>query len=267
MFMMLPFCALAACFCGCSKSVAVLDLKERGMAALREASGRKTSGNMDGALNLYAEALDRNPKLGTAHLDMALIFHDHKKDYLRAIYHYERYLELRPKTEKKRIIEDRIRLAGQSYAAKIAADGSALAEMRRLSDAMAELKNENDALKNTIRQLTLNLEQAKAKPSAVETKPGKAVFSVPIEDDSPARLQDVTPASRRSSASEEAYGSRAVIKKTGVQMYTVKNGDSLRSIAMELYRDAGKAEELFNANRDKLTSPDTLRVGQVLVVP
>ena len=50
-------------------------------------------------------------------------------------------------------------------------------------------------------------------------------------------------------------------------MYTVKNGDSLRSIAMELYRDAGKAEELFNANRDKLTSPDTLRVGQVLVVP
>ena len=103
---------------------------------MRDAALRKSGGNVDGALQVYSEVLDRSPKLAVAHLEMALIFHDNRKDYLRAIYHYQRYLEMRPGTEKKKIIEDRIRLAGQLYAAKIAADGSVVSQLGKLSDAM-----------------------------------------------------------------------------------------------------------------------------------
>jgi tetratricopeptide (TPR) repeat protein len=149
--------------CSCSENVALLDRKDRSNTFVREAMVCKNNGNIDGALQLYSEALDRSPKLAVAHFDMAVLFHDYKKNYLRAIYHYERYLELRPGAEKRKLIEDRIRLAGQSYAAKLAEDGSAVAELGKLSEALAELKKENDVLKGSVRQLNLQLEQAKTK--------------------------------------------------------------------------------------------------------
>lgn len=227
---------------------------------IRDAASRKNSGNIDSALQLYAEALDRSPKLAVAHLDMALIFHDNKKDYLRAIYHYERYLELRPATEKKKIIEDRIRLAGQLYAAKIAADGSTVAQIGKLSDAMAELKKENDTLKSNIKQLNLQMDQAKVQHAgAVVAVAQKPKMTVPIQDDAPVDLSEVSSRNGRA---------KSVVTKPPVsRIYTVKRGDSLRGIAAEIYGDGEKANDIFKANRDKLEAPDHLKIGQTLVLP
>lgn len=49
--------------------------------------------------------------------------------------------------------------------------------------------------------------------------------------------------------------------------YTVREGDSLSKIAQLMYGDAGRADTLFNANRDQLSNRDTLRPGQRLRVP
>ncbi|MDD4871409.1 MAG: LysM peptidoglycan-binding domain-containing protein [Kiritimatiellae bacterium] len=236
----------------------MLDRKDRSNAMIREAAVRKNNGNIDGALQLYADVLDRSPKLAVTHLEMALIFHDYKKDYLRAIYHYERYLELRPSTEKKKIITDRIRLAGQSYAAKLAEDGSAVAELGKISEALTDLKKENDALKNNVKQLNLQLEQAKNKPVEVPVA-APIKLTVPIQDDLPAKLSDV---SSRVSSSRTA-----VVGQPALRSYTVKRGDTLRNIALELYRNVEKADEIFKVNRDKMRSPGDLKAGQVLVLP
>jgi nucleoid-associated protein YgaU len=50
------------------------------------------------------------------------------------------------------------------------------------------------------------------------------------------------------------------------ETYTVQEGDSLWLISYKLYGD-NRVDELFEANRDTLTSPEALRVGQTLVVP
>jgi nucleoid-associated protein YgaU len=240
--------------CGCSDSVALLDGKDRDNTIVRDAAARMKDGNIAGALKLYSEALDKSPKLAVAHLDTAIILHDYKKDYLRAIYHYERYLELRPGAEKTRIIEDRIRLAGQSYAAKIAEDGSIVAEVGKLSKALTDLKKENDALKNNVRQLSLQIEQAKSGPGAAVVPVQKVRMTVPIQDDVPVGLPESS--------------LRAGRQKTAVpQKYTVKRGDSLRSIAVAHYKEPGKADDIFKANRDKLGSPAQLKIGQVLTLP
>jgi len=49
--------------------------------------------------------------------------------------------------------------------------------------------------------------------------------------------------------------------------YTVKSGDTLSKIAKEMYGDAGKYPQIFEANRPMLKDPDKIYPGQVLRVP
>ena len=49
--------------------------------------------------------------------------------------------------------------------------------------------------------------------------------------------------------------------------YTVKSGDTLSKIAKEFYGDANAYNRIFDANRDKLTDPNKVSVGQVLNIP
>lgn len=49
--------------------------------------------------------------------------------------------------------------------------------------------------------------------------------------------------------------------------YTVKPGDSLSKIAKEYYGNANEYNKIFEANRDKLSDPNKIEVGQELVIP
>jgi len=49
--------------------------------------------------------------------------------------------------------------------------------------------------------------------------------------------------------------------------YTVQPGDTLSKIAKERYGNANDYNKIFEANRDKLSSPDKIQVGQELVIP
>ena len=49
--------------------------------------------------------------------------------------------------------------------------------------------------------------------------------------------------------------------------YTVQAGDTLSKISKQFYGDASKYMKIFEANRDKLSNPDLIKVGQVLAIP
>jgi len=55
-------------------------------------------------------------------------------------------------------------------------------------------------------------------------------------------------------------------RSTG-QTYTVKSGDTLSKIAQQFYGNASQYNKIFEANRDKLSNPDKIQVGQELVIP
>ncbi len=50
-------------------------------------------------------------------------------------------------------------------------------------------------------------------------------------------------------------------------VYTVKAGDSLGAIAVKFYGNVQKFPIIFEANRNILTSPNTIKVGQRLAIP
>ena len=53
----------------------------------------------------------------------------------------------------------------------------------------------------------------------------------------------------------------------GDRTYTVKAGDTLSKIAKEFYGNANDYNKIFEANKDQLSSPDRINVGQELKIP
>ena len=51
------------------------------------------------------------------------------------------------------------------------------------------------------------------------------------------------------------------------KFYTVKSGDTLSDIAQSQLGDSGRYMEIFNANRNTLSNPDAIDVGQTLRIP
>jgi nucleoid-associated protein YgaU len=49
--------------------------------------------------------------------------------------------------------------------------------------------------------------------------------------------------------------------------HTVKSGDTLSGIAKKLLGSANRYTDIFNANKDQLSDPDKIKVGQKLVIP
>ena len=50
-------------------------------------------------------------------------------------------------------------------------------------------------------------------------------------------------------------------------VYTVRPGDSLATIAEQVYGDVNMTGPLFAANQDSLVGPSDLKVGQELALP
>lgn len=50
-------------------------------------------------------------------------------------------------------------------------------------------------------------------------------------------------------------------------IYEVVSGDTLSKIAKHFYGEAGKYTKIFEANKDQLSDPDKIKVGQKLRIP
>ncbi len=53
----------------------------------------------------------------------------------------------------------------------------------------------------------------------------------------------------------------------GARTYTVQPGDTLSKIAKDFLGNANAYTKIFEANKDQLTDPNKIRVGQVLKIP
>jgi LysM repeat protein len=113
-----------------------LDDKERNNRIVAKAYEMVDQGDFAAAVTLFTRALDTYPGMARPHLDLALVLHDHQHDYLRAIYHYNRYLELRPDSDKISLIQERVRQAESSFVAQKGGAGGA--DSRSSSDLLEE---------------------------------------------------------------------------------------------------------------------------------
>ena len=81
-------------------------------------AGRARVNSLDfhGAIESYAKALEVNPRSSSAHFELGCLFDDREPDPAAAIYHYDRYLKLRPNAGNAELVKQRIYRCKQELA-------------------------------------------------------------------------------------------------------------------------------------------------------
>lgn len=226
----------------CRPAVARMEARERADAFIQEAASRAQLGDVDGAIRLYEKALRRNPELGRAHLELALLLHDHGRDYLGAVYHYRCYEALRPEAEKLMLVRERRRMAEQKLVSVLqqrytrAEPAGVPLEARDLAADLLEEKRENERLRARVAELEAQVETLR-RQAAAALAVGPALSTPP-------------PAAAAT-----------------VRVYRVRAGDTLSSIATRMYGDASQWSRIYEANRMRLKSPAHLVEGMELTIP
>ncbi|MCO5170598.1 MAG: LysM peptidoglycan-binding domain-containing protein [Planctomycetes bacterium] len=94
--------------------------------------------------------------------------------------------------------------------------------------------------------------------SAPAAEPAPIATSTPIAAEptpAPAPTPQITATTQVASAAKEEL------------RHTVKSGETLSDVAQALLGDRGRWKELYEANKDKLSSPDHVRAGLTLIFP
>lgn len=232
-------CALLLTGCG-PKSGAQLDAADEKDARVRNGLEQVHLKNWDKAIEQFETALAKNPALARPDLELALIYHQQKKDHIRAIYYYRRYLEKRPDTEKRELINGWVEQAKISLAGEI---GRAIGSV---SEELVRLTRENNMLRKQLDELRgVTNAPASTGVEPVATAPPTA----PIEEEpaaEPVKSPQPTPVART---------------------YEVRPGDTLSRIAGAVYGDSSQWHRIYEANRDKMASENDLKAGQVIIIP
>ncbi|HEY5653527.1 MAG TPA: LysM peptidoglycan-binding domain-containing protein, partial [Pontiella sp.] len=190
----------------------------------------------DEAIDAFKQALENEPRMARPHLDLAVIYQQHKINYINAIYHYDRYLELRPDEEKAEFITQQKLKVAQALA-------------NTLINASPEVKKvvqERNQLIQTNQQLRQQL--ASLKNQTVSTPAPPVVKTSLVE-----KTERIRTSAKKAATQKH-------------QIYHVISGDTLTKIAHKFY-GTDNWDPIFKANQDTLNSPRDLRVGQTLVIP
>ena len=68
-------------------------------------------------------------------------------------------------------------------------------------------------------------------------------------------------------AQTEVSADLKVLNTDYFHIHTVESGENLSKISKHYFKDANKYMQIFNANKDQLTNPDMIKVGQKLKIP
>jgi len=241
---------------GCGAASERLDRRDERDPLIVRGDARKRAGDVDGAIELYQQALDRKPQLTLAHLKLAVEYDEYKRDYLRAIYHYSRYLEMRPRAQKNDLVEELIRLARVSYLASLPNPPPGALEK------VAMLERENERLRQQLAVAAQQTQSLQAELTEARRELATRPAALAVQPPAPSR-----PPPPGTGASIPPATAPAQTGARPTDTYRVQRGDTLSRIASQMYNDANQWHRIYEANRDKLPTEQSLREGQVLVIP
>ncbi len=264
-FLAFAFAALLLVPTACERSGTITDAEAEHEVNYQRAKKLVEQRDFQGAMEFYKRALSVNPDFATAHLELGLLCEDKLGDPITAIYHYGRYLELRPDSEKKQLVEDFIERAKLSYAAKLPQSPIVDPdEVTRLQNEKAALLQENAMLRTRVAEL----QKAASTAEMTVGTPSVPVASSPapmatVAATAPAPTTGIVMAAAPITLATESSSTES----PRVHLYVVQKGDTLQSLALRYYGTRAGWERIYQANRSGLPSKDQLKVGQQLVIP
>ena len=215
-------------------------------------SGRARVNSMDfaGAIEAFEKALEANPRSAAAHFELGWLFADKEPNPAAAIYHYERFLKLRPNAENAETIKQHIFRLKQDLAKAVLPLPSTPGVQRELD----QLAEENRRLRDEVQKWrTYHASHGVAPASSPDAAATGGRTSAPgagTQIGAGSGDQPSSPYSERPSGGPAA------------RTHKVQSGETPTTIAR---RYGVKVEALMAANPG--LNPRRLQVGQSLNVP
>ena len=254
-------------------------------SSYRDGQQMERQGRWDEALADYLKVIDRRgDSAPESNLDAGLIYLNHIKDPIYAIYHFRKYLELEPNSKQAVYVRGLIDAAKREFARALPGQPlESQTEHLGVEEQVERLQRENDALKAENAALRAGAPVPILHSSAIDGASITPPQSPP--DDTPAAAalspislapsdqgdkgttsaitdapQDETPAPANPPPSNPA--------PAAARHHTVAKGDTLFSLALKYYGNRSKWRDIFAANRDLLQSEKSpLKIGMELKIP
>ncbi len=109
---------------------------------------RVNSLDYEGAVEAFEKSLEVNPRSASAHFELGLLYENNEQDFAAAIYHFDRFLKLRPTSEYAEIVKQRIIACKQELAKSVSLgplSQSMQRDLERLTDENRDLKQKLEA--------------------------------------------------------------------------------------------------------------------------
>ncbi|HJO94061.1 MAG TPA: LysM peptidoglycan-binding domain-containing protein [Victivallales bacterium] len=202
-------------------------------------------GKYDDAIVLYKKYLILYPTSTDANYKLAVIFQE-TGEYIPAIYYYEKFLSLSPDSSDKEIIEKWI--AGSK---------------EKLYKELGKQYSDSDIVESGGTQKHVE---------SIDTDSNMEVEFKKLKDKNE-KLEKIILKYKGSfdeNTKTMVSGSKSKVKITEFDKdfyYTVKPGDSLYKISNNIYGSPIYLKKILKANKEQLSSPSKIRVGQKLLIP
>jgi len=263
---------------GCSDSERASAAAEVDEPAYREGQALLKTGRKQEALNSFLKVIDRRGnEAPESHLEVGLLYLQHINDPLSAIYHFRKYLALRPNSPQAPLVKQRIDAAMRDFARTLPAQSLENQPVRvDLVAALDRLKQENQMLKQELADLKAGRAMTETGlpgteiPATAATAPGS--FNFPVESIPTVRTRPVAPVRStpvRNSPVIAPPGAPATpsTRTAGARRHTVRPGDTLYKLAQQYYGNRAKWRDIYQANRDVMKSETDLKAGIELKIP
>ena len=250
---------LAAGGCDFGKSEVVKETNETHFLRGRDELKR---GNVPEAMSAFLKVVEKRKDAPESHFELGRIYLDNMNDPIQAIYHFRKYLELKPNSPVSPMVRQMIDTAQKKFAASLPESPfennvrrMELEELlQKVQKENIELKQRLDAAANTIDSLKATQRVSVAATPARQTQ-GRHT----------AQTAQTPPSTQREARQQQS--APIEVKRDTPATYTVQPGDTLSNVSRKVYGTKNRWREIFNANRDRMATPESLKPGQVLRIP
>ncbi|MSU70221.1 MAG: LysM peptidoglycan-binding domain-containing protein [Opitutaceae bacterium] len=279
--------AVLAWLGGCARDASLPLTSELDEPNYRQGQQLGRQGRPQEALAAFLKVIARrNEDAPESHLEAGLIYSQHIKDPIAAIYHFRKYLELEPNSRQAELVRQRIDAAKRDFARTLPGQQYENGADRLIvQEQIGRLQRENDELKAELAALHGGTAPPamRWRPAAATAEEDSPMVRPPVNvsqsvADSPIMLAPLNPKSvarppaGQSPPPAKAGAARPTAAKPAVagRRHMVQPGDSLYKIAQHYYGVGGastRAHAIFQANRDVMKSETDLKPGMELKIP
>jgi LysM repeat protein len=216
-----------------------------------------------GAIEAFTHAIENNPNSAAAHFELAILNEQNEKDFAAAIYHFQRYIMIRPNADKADVARQRIDACKQELAKSsliLFAPPNQQAQIDKLRQDMMTIAAERDALRREIESARAQLGRGFANSSNLPS--AQSMITIKQPSAKPPGTTPAPDATRPQPPAPTPTPAPTKPETSSRKVHSVKAGETLGSIAKQ---HGLKAADIEAANPG--VDSRRLRIGQSITIP